>query len=58
MSECVGELFKFGPPNDDAEHGECGEPIAHDGVYKVDGHRRPEPARWGEEFQISLAHHV
>jgi hypothetical protein len=44
---------KSAHPDDDAEHGEAGEPTAHGGVYRVDGHGRPEQHAGGGELNFS-----
>jgi hypothetical protein len=51
-----GSIFKFGPPDDDAKHGRLRNPTGHGGVYKVDGHGRPEPSV-GEENSTFLPSH-
>ena len=52
MGEVGGTFSKSAHPNDDAKHGEAGEPTAHDGVYKVDGHRWPEPHAGEKNFRF------
>jgi hypothetical protein len=44
----AGAFLKFGPPRCDAKQGRLRKPTGHGGVYKVDGHGRPEPSV-GEE---------
>ena len=40
-----GEAFSnSGHPDDDAKHGRLRNPTGHGGVYKIDGHGRPEPS--------------
>ena len=40
-----GEHFQnSGHPDDDANQGRLPNPTGHGGVYKVDGHGRPEPS--------------
>jgi hypothetical protein len=45
--------LKFGHPDDDANQGRLPNPTGHGGVYKVDGHGRPEPSVGGGELNFS-----
>ena len=53
---CWGDIFKIGPPHDDAKHGRLRNPTGHGGVYKIDGHGSPEPSV-GTENSIFLPCH-
>jgi hypothetical protein len=53
----VGRTFSNSAhPDDDAKHGRLRNPTGHGGVYKVDGHGRPEPSV-GEENSTFLPSH-
>ena len=51
--DVVGELFQIRPtPTTMQNMGSLANPTAHDGVYKVDGHRRPEPHAGEKNFRF------
>ena len=52
----AGAFSNSAHPDDDAKHGRLRNPTGHGGVYKVDGHGRPEPSV-GEENSTFLPSH-
>ncbi len=59
VSECrplpgvrAGAFSNSAHPDDDAKHGRLRNPTGHGGVYKVDGHGRPEPSVGGGELNF------
>jgi hypothetical protein len=52
----AGAFSNSAHPDDDANQGRLPNPTGHGGVYKVDGHGRPEPSV-GEENSTFLPCH-
>ncbi len=49
----AGAFSNSAHPDDDAKHGRVRNPTGHGGVYKVDGHGRPEPSVGEGEMNFS-----